>query len=68
MVEFNVHWVLKSCNALHPKVKTNGSAVHTLMNSPETCAPVSEYRTVCTRTCVVVFFVDLCVLRWKRPG
>ena len=23
---------MKSCNALRPKVKTNGSAVHTLMN------------------------------------
>ena len=32
MVEFDVRWVLKSCNALRPKVKTNRSAVHTLMN------------------------------------
>lgn len=32
MLEFDVHWVLKSCDALRPKVKTNRSDVHTLMN------------------------------------
>ena len=68
MVEFDVHWVLKSCNALRPKVKTKGSAVYTLMNFTGNVCSCSEYRTVCTCTCVVVFFVDLCALRWKRPG
>lgn len=31
MVEFDVHWVLKSSNHVCPRVDTNGSTVHTLM-------------------------------------
>ena len=58
MVESNVHWVLKSCNALqHPKVNTNGSAVHSLMTfAVSVCSCQWVQDCVGMHLCVQIYF------------